>query len=72
MRSCRYIVVIRSNCYKPVNPGVEAAIFLERPSLSRLGSSLIGRRWTLKMDALPLMSGGPDRRQERILPLHSN
>lgn len=49
----------------PVNPGVAAAIFLARTSLSMLGSSLIGRRWTLKMDALPLMSGGPERKQKK-------
>lgn len=51
----------------PVNPGVAAAIFRARTSLSMLGSSLIGRRWTLKMDALPLMSGGPERRQETFI-----
>lgn len=45
----------------PVNPGVAAAIFLASPSLSILGSSLIGRKCTLKIDALPLMSGGPER-----------
>lgn len=44
----------------PENPGVSAAIFLARMSLSRSGSSFRGRRWTLKMDARPLMSGGPE------------
>lgn len=48
-----------------MNPGVAAAIFLARTSLSMLGSSLIGRRWTLKMDALPLMSGGPERKHQK-------
>lgn len=44
----------------PVKPGVAAAIFLASPSLSIAGSSLMGRKCTLKMDALPLMSGGPE------------
>lgn len=48
----------KSRC-SPENPGVRAAIFLARASLSRLFSSFKGRRWTLKIDALPLMSGGP-------------
>lgn len=43
----------------PENPGVRAAIFLASMSLSRSASSFRGRRWTLKMDARPLMSGGP-------------
>lgn len=46
--------------YVPVNPGVAAAIFLASVSLSTLGSNLMGRRCTRKMDARPLMSGGPD------------
>lgn len=53
-------VVVRS----PVKPGVAAAIFLAMASRSRLGSSLSGRRWTLNMDARPLISGGPERSTE--------
>jgi len=39
----------------PVNPGVSAAIFLAKSILSKLVFN--GCRCTLKMDALPLMSG---------------
>lgn len=47
--------------HSPVKPGVRAASFLARASLLRLSSNLSGRRWTLKIDDLPLMSGGPER-----------
>lgn len=46
--------------FLPENPGVRAAIFLARASLSKSTSSFRGRRWTLKMDARPLISGGPE------------
>ena len=39
-----------------MKPGVSAASFLESPFLS--SSVFIGWRCTLKMEALPLMSGG--------------
>lgn len=48
----------------PENPGVRAAIFLANVSLSRDASNLKGRRCTLNMEALPLMSGGPEWVQE--------
>ena len=47
--------------HSPVKPGVRAASFLARASSLRLSSNLSGRRWTLKMDDLPLMSGGANR-----------
>ena len=64
--------------HSPVKPGVRAASFLARASLLRLSSNLSGRRWTLKIDDLPLMSGGPERERERyrwpgqghLQPLH--
>ena len=51
----------------PENPGVRAAIFLARVSLSMLTSSFRGRRWTLKMEARPLMSGGPEVVEHRLV-----
>lgn len=44
---------------KPVKLGVRAASFLARVSTLRLPSSFSGRKWTLKTEDLPLMSGGP-------------
>lgn len=44
----------------PEKPGVRAAIFLAKASLFRSTSSFRGRRWTLKMDARPLISGRPE------------
>lgn len=51
--------------HSPVKPGVRAASILARASLLRLSSNLSGRRWTLKIDDLPLMSGGPERERHR-------
>ena len=45
--------------HPPENPGVKDASFLASFSFSRVLSSFRGRRWTLKIEALPLMSGGP-------------
>lgn len=45
--------------YVPEKPGVRAAIFLARDSLSSSASSFSGLRWTLNIEALPLISGGP-------------
>ena len=62
--------------HSPVKPGVRAASFFARASLLRLSSNLSGRRWTLKIDDLPLMSGGPERERHRwpgrghLQPLH--
>ena len=43
----------------PENPGVKDASLLASFSFSRVLSSFSGRRWTLKIEALPFMSGGP-------------
>lgn len=43
----------------PEKPGVRAAIFLASASLSNSASSFSGLRWTLNIEALPLISGGP-------------
>lgn len=43
----------------PENPGVSDASFLARLSLFKTVSNFRGLRWTLKMDALPFISGGP-------------
>lgn len=43
----------------PVKPGVSAASFLAKLSTSILESNFRGLKCTLKMDALPLISGGP-------------
>lgn len=51
----------------PENPGVRAAIFLARASLSISTSSFRGLRCTLNMDALPLMSGWPEETYIRYL-----
>lgn len=51
--------------HSPVKPGVSTASFLARVSLLRLSSSFSGRRWTLKMEDLPLMSGGLMKERER-------
>ena len=48
-----YLSGIKS--HTPVNPGVSAAIFLAKSVLSK--SVFRGCRCTLKMDALPLISG---------------
>ena len=50
--------------HSPVKPGVRAASFLDRASLLRLPSSLSGRKWTLKIEDLPLISGGPNKEKE--------
>lgn len=55
--------------HPPVKPGVSAASFLARVSLLRLSSSFSGRRWTLKMEDLPLMSGGPNEREREARAL---
>lgn len=46
------------NCL-PEKPGVNDASFLARLSLFKTVSSFRGLRWTLKIDALPFISGGP-------------
>lgn len=45
--------------HSPENPGVKDASFLASFSFSRVLSSFSGRRCTLKIEALPFMSGGP-------------
>lgn len=45
--------------------GVRATSFLARVSTLRLPSSFSGRKWTLKTEDLPLMSGGPNRERHR-------
>lgn len=53
----------------PENPGVRAAIFLARFSLSNSSFSFSGLRWTLNIDALPLISGGPAQNSRGVVPL---
>lgn len=43
----------------PEKPGVRAAIFLARFSLFKSATSFSGLKWTLNIEALPLISGGP-------------
>lgn len=45
----------------PEKPGVSDASFLARLSLFKTVSNFRGLRWTLKIDALPFISGGPLR-----------
>lgn len=55
--------LLKTKCIKslhmPEKPGVRAAIFLARFSLFKSTSSFSGLRWTLNIEALPLISGGP-------------
>lgn len=51
--------------FLPVKPGVSAASFLAKASTSMLESNFRGLKCTLKMDALPLISGGPVEKRKQ-------
>lgn len=56
---CNVEEIKLSILFLPVKPGVRAASFLAKLSEVKLESSFRGLMCTLKMEALPLISGGP-------------